>query len=242
MAGGAGDEGLGGVWKDGDIGGTGTSREGGPEFKRRPGVLAGCRLGSFGRVLLWDGGGGIGSGVIDRYAARAAVGDDDGPHVGRDPSEAGVFSGTNGGDLPAAFEVDHADGVGGRVGDVGAAPGLVDADEVGLTVDSDGGHNRVEIGVDDGDGSGSCVYRIDFISFGICGDSGGVVAYSQSAVRTQVDEIENADCIGVAVGDVGELAIAGWDVGKATATAAKGQQENKREQCEWTGSQGMAGF
>ncbi len=56
-------------------------------------------IGSFRRVLLWDGGGGIGSGVIDRYAARAAVGDDDGPHIGRDASEAGVFSGTNGGDL-----------------------------------------------------------------------------------------------------------------------------------------------
>ncbi len=109
-------------------------------------------------------------------------------------------------------------------------------------MDSDRGHNRVEIGVDDGDGSGSRVHRIDFIAFGVCGDSGRVVAYSQSAVRTQVDEIENADCIGVAVGYVGELAIAGWDVRKADCDGSQGAAGEQREQCEWTGSAGYGGI
>jgi hypothetical protein len=82
------------------------------------------------------------------------VGDDEGAHVRRDAGDARLLTCSGDGDLTAAVEVDDADGVGAGVGDVGASALGVDADEVGLAMDADGGGDSVGGCVDDGNGAG----------------------------------------------------------------------------------------
>ena len=80
MASGAGDEGFGGVGKDGDVSGSGAAGEGGAEPERGAGVAwGGERSGGLLRIELV-----YGRDAVDGDAAAAAVGDDEGAHVGRD--------------------------------------------------------------------------------------------------------------------------------------------------------------
>jgi hypothetical protein len=228
MTAGAGDERLGRIRKDGDIGGAGAAGEGGTELERRAGFCLLRRgLGRFRGVLSRDEGRGVGNGRVDGDTAGSAVGDDEGPHVGRDAREARLLAGTDDGNLAAAVEIDDADGVGAGVGDVGSASRGVDADEIGLPMNSDGGGDGVGGRVDDGDGSGAGVDGVDLVARRIGGDSRGVVANPQGAVAAQIDEVEDADGVGASVGDVGVLAIACGNIGKAAAAATQGQNQRK---------------
>ncbi len=91
---------------------------------------------------------------------------------------------------------------------------------------------RVGCGVDDGDGAGLGVDRVDLVAARIDGDSGGVVADPEGAVLSQVDEVEDGDGVGGAVGDVGKLAVAGGDVGEAAAAAAEKVQQCREQRDE----------
>ena len=95
-----------------------------------------------------------------------------------------------------------------------------DADEVGLAVDSDGGSDAVVFGVDDGDCAGLGVDGVNLVALRVYGYAGGVGANFEGAVLAKIDEVEDGDGAGGSVGDVGELAVAGGDVGEVAATAA----------------------
>jgi hypothetical protein len=140
-----------------------------------------------------------------------------------------LLSGTCDGYLATAVEVDDADGVGPGVRDVGAASLGIDADEVRLAMDADGGGNGVGRGVDDSDGAGLGVYGIDLVADRIRGNSGGIVADAKGAVLAQVNEVEDADSVGAAVGNVGELAVSGGDIGEAAAAAAGDRDEGEKD-------------
>ena len=55
---------------------------------------------------------------------------------------------------------------------------------------------------------------VDLIQAWIHSEAGWVVAYLKGAVLTEVYEVEDGDGVGCAVADVGELAVAGRNVGK----------------------------
>ena len=61
---------------------------------------------------------------------------------------------------------------------------------------------------------------VDLVADGFDGEAGGVGADLEGAVLAEIDEVEDGDGVGGAVGDVGELAVAGGDVGEVAATAA----------------------
>ena len=186
MAGGTGDEGLGGVGEDGDVGGSGAAGEGGAQMED-----------GAGRV--------VGGYVEDGDAVATAIGNDERAHIGGDTGEAGLLAGAGDGDFAATVEVDNADGVGTGVGDVGTVTGGLDADEVGEAVDADGGDDAVGGGVDDGDGARLGVDDVDLVADGVDGDAGGVEAYLKGAVLAEIDDVEDGDGVGGSVGDVGEL-------------------------------------
>jgi len=98
--------------------------------------------------------------------------------------------------------------------------GGVDADEVGEAVDADGGDDAVGGGVDDGDGAGLGVDDVDLVADRVGGDAGGAEAYLEGAVLAEIDDVEDGDGVGGSVGDVGEFAITGGDVGEVAAAAA----------------------
>ena len=94
-------------------------------------------------------------------------------------------------------------------------------------MDADGGGEGVGCGVDDGDGAGLGIDDIDLVATRIDGEPGGIVADPEGAVRAQVDEIEDGDGVGAAIGDVGELAVSGGDIGESCAAAAGAGHEER---------------
>jgi len=108
-------------------------------------------------------------------------------------------------------------------------------------MDADGGGEGVSGGVDDGDRAGLGVDRVDLVALRVDRDSRGIVADTERAVLSKINEIEDADGVGVAVGDVGELAVAGRNVGEAAAAAPDQGQKGRDQQGERKGSQGMSG-
>jgi len=98
--------------------------------------------------------------------------------------------------------------------------GGFDADEVGEAVDGDGGDDPVGAGVDYGDGAGLGVDDIDLVAEGVYGDAGGIEAHLKGAVLAEIDEVEDRDCVGGAVGDVGVFPVTGGDVGELIAAAS----------------------
>ena len=119
----------------------------------------------------------------------------------------------------------------------------VDGDEVGEFVDGDGGDDAVGGGVDDGDGAvaggGAGVDDVDLVADGIDGEAGGVDADLEGAVLAEVDEVEDGDGVGGAVGDVGELAVAGRSIGEVVVAAAceedEGAAERERQKADRAG-------
>ena len=171
---------------------------------------------------------------MNRDAAAGAVGDDERAHVIGNAGDAGLLAGGGGEDFAVVFEVEDADGVGARVGDVAALAVGSDVDEVRLAVDADGPCDLVLGGVDDRDGVAAGVDGVNFIGDRVCGDSRGVRADLQDAVLAKVDEVEDRDGVGRTAGNIGEFAVIGWILGEvvaATGGQAEGQDGKQTSGC-----------
>jgi hypothetical protein len=118
MAGGAGDESLGGVGEDDDVACAGAAVDGGADGSgggSADGVDRGGQRGYVGQI-------------DDGDAVASMVGDDKGFAVGGDAEGDGLLSSFNLGDFAAGFELKDGDGVGAGVGDVGEGAGGIDVD------------------------------------------------------------------------------------------------------------------
>lgn len=98
--------------------------------------------------------------------------------------------------------------------------GGLDGDGIWQAMDGDGSDHAIFFGINYRDRAGLSVDDVDFVAFRIDGKAGWIGADLKGAVLAKVDEVENADCVGCAVTDVGKLSIAGGDLGKLVAMAA----------------------
>jgi len=103
----------------------------------------------------------------------------------------------------------------------------VDRDEARLVVDRDRGRNAIGTSVDNRDRAGLTVGDVDLIANWVYSQRGGVGTCLQGSVLTQIDEIEDCDCIRATVADVCVLPITVGNVRKAAAAAARDADQER---------------
>jgi len=93
------------------------------------------------------------------------------------------------------------------IGDVSAASVGRNVDEVGMSIDADGGNNFILLGVDHADIRRPGVNHINFVSLGISRNSSRLVAHLQSSHRTKATQVNDGNRVALAVADVCKFAV-----------------------------------
>ena len=93
----------------------------------------------------------------------------------------------------------------------------------------DGSRDAIGLRINYRDCAGLRVDDVDLVTNGIGGQIGGIGPDLKSMILPQIDEVEHRDGVGSAVADVGELAVAVWNVGKAAPPAARGAQNERTD-------------
>ena len=96
-------------------------------------------------------------------------------------------------------------------------------------MNSNGGDDAIGLCVDHRDSAGLVVDDVDFVADGICDKIGRIYANLERPVLTQIDKIKHRNGVGAPIADVGELAIAVGNVGKAAPVTARDAKQERAD-------------
>jgi hypothetical protein len=107
----------------------------------------------------------------------------------------------------ATVKIEHRNVIRAGVSNIGTVAVGRNIDEEGPSVDADGGNDLILFRVDYTDIRRAGVNNINFVSLGISRDSGGLSADLQSANWAEATQVDNCNCVALAVRDVSILAV-----------------------------------
>src|SRR5271157_2148253 len=115
------------------------------------------------------------------------------------------------------------------VGHVGALAVGRNGNKVRRAMNANGGDHFVALGVNDADVVGFGVDDVDFVALGIGGDAGRACADGDGLHILELQQIDNADGIALAVGNVRVFVVPRLD-GPALATECQAQRQHQTQQ------------
>lgn len=155
-------------------------------------------------------------GVDDRDRVVGAIGDDDGCPVRRNPSQPGTSANVKRNHNRAPVKIENRNIVRPGIRDVSAAPIGRDINKEGTSVNANGGDDFVLLRINHADVRRTAVDNVNFVALRIGCNSGRVVSDLQSSHWPKTTQVDDRNCIALAVRDVSIFAVKRAVAGEST--------------------------